>query len=105
MTEFDAMQLSGTNYGELSKCFSAVCRALPREIAKRLCSIHDNYFASYGFDGVYQRMNGRTVSQIFSEYQAADVKLIASGEVEGTRYNLYQGSRPEATKGEGAADK
>ena len=73
-------------------------------MAKRLCSIHDSYFVRYGFDGVYQRMNGRTVAQIFSEYQPADVKPIASGEADGVRYELYEGSRPDTTEGKGAAD-
>jgi hypothetical protein len=104
MTDFDAMVMSGADYGEFSKSFGSVCRELPREMANRLSSILKNYFASYGFDGVYQRMNGRTVAQIFSEYQGVDVKPIASGEVDGMRYNLYEGSRSEATTGEDAAE-
>jgi|SRR5665213_469491 len=101
MPIFDAMVIWGADYGEFSRSMGVVCRAIPREKAEGLFSILNSYFARYGFDGVYQRMNGRTVSQIFAQYQADDIKPIASGEVDGVRYGLYEGSRPDATKAEG----
>ena len=55
-------------------------------MALRLCEINKEYFLAYGFEGVLRRMNDRTVSQIFAEYQPGDVKEIASGEVDGVRW-------------------
>jgi hypothetical protein len=52
--------------------------------------IRKAYFARYGIEGAYERMNNRTVSQIFAEYRPLDVKPIASGEVDGVRYELYE---------------
>jgi len=45
------------------------------------------------------RVNNRTVSQIFAEYQAVDAKPLASGEVDGVRYELYDAPSPDLGDG------
>ena len=76
-------------------------------MAKRPKTVLNSYFARYGFDGVYERMSNRTVSQIFGEYRPEDVNPIASGEMNGMRYDLYDAPIPPATwsgGNKGAAD-
>ena len=104
MTDFEALVISGANYQEFSRAFSSTCRALPCEVAKRLCAIHDQFTAKYGFEGAHSRLNNRSVSQIFAEYQSDDEKPIASGEIDGMRYRLYDAPSPKAPDGENVAD-
>jgi hypothetical protein len=104
MTDFEGLVISGADYQEFSKALSSTCRALPREVAKRLCAIKDQCTAKYGFDGIYSRLNNRSVSQIFAEYQSEDIKPIVSGEIEGMRYRLYDAPSPEAPDRDNASD-
>jgi hypothetical protein len=68
---------------------------LPPEISNRLREIRRNYFAWHGFEGAQRRLNNRTVAQILAEYEPLDVKPVASGEVDGVRYELYDPAPPE----------
>jgi hypothetical protein len=104
MIDFGMLVVSGTNYEQFSRSFGIICRKLPREDAKRLCAIKDSYSAIYGFEGAHERMNNRSVLQIFAEYQPTDVKPIESGEVDGMRYRLYEAPSPPTTNGEGTTD-
>jgi hypothetical protein len=63
---------------------------LPPELSKRLRAIRQDYFGWYGFEGAYRRMNKRSVAQIFSEYQAVDMRPVAFGEVGDVRYRLTE---------------
>ena len=90
MTDFENRIVSGATFGDFSRSLSAVIQLLPSEMGKRLHDIRRNYFARYGFNGAYQRMNNRTVSQIFEELQPMDVEPIAAGEVDGVRYELTE---------------
>jgi hypothetical protein len=84
------LTVSGSNFGEVLGCLERILQELPLETAKRLQKLSLNYMSLYGFDGAYQRMNGRTVEQIFTEYRPVDEEPIASGEVDGLRYKLYE---------------
>jgi hypothetical protein len=99
MTDFGTIKLSCSSLADFSRSFSAVYRVLPPEMQKRLGGILDNYFASYGIEGAYERLKGRTVSQIFAEYEPGDVKEIASGEVDGVRYRLTEPNEKGPEKG------
>jgi hypothetical protein len=103
MTDFESIRVSGSSFQEFSWSLTAALQALPSEPRKRLRGIEKNYFAWYGLDGMDQRMNDRTVAQIFAEYQPVDVKPLATGEVEGVRYELYDAPPPHPTDGEGTA--
>jgi hypothetical protein len=96
MSDFESLLISGSNPMEFGQSLTKVCQTLPAEMANRLHSIRKMYFAAYGLDGQYQRMNNRTVAQIFAEYQRTELKPIASGEMDSVRYELYDApDRPE----------
>jgi hypothetical protein len=99
MTDFEKIALSCPKFDQFSSAVGTVLRALPPEMRKRLRSILKNYFARYGIEGAYERMKDRTVGQIFAEYQPEDLKVIASGEVDGVRYLLTDPSGPQQGKG------
>ena len=48
------------------------------------------YVGQYGLAGLYVKMNARTVSQILTEFQPTVLSPIATGDVEGIRYALYE---------------
>lgn len=104
MTDYGSIKVSCSNFREFPRALSTVLKALPPEMSKRLRDILLKYLAKYGMDDACKRMNGRSVSQIFAEYQPVDVKPVVSGEVDGVRYNLYKGSRPDATDNKGEND-
>ncbi len=101
MTDFDDIVLSCSRLDEFSMVFNTVRRSLPYESGQHLVRILKNYFARYGVEGAYKRMNDRTVAQVFSEFDEEEVKPIASGEVDGVRYALYDAPSPPATGAEG----
>jgi hypothetical protein len=57
---------------------------------KRFQQIFTTYVVNHGLEGAYDRMNGRTVSQIFAEYKSDEPKLIDSGSIDGVTYQLYE---------------
>jgi len=89
MIEFEEMVISESTLEEFSKSFSATLKALPIEMRRRLGDIFKEYFTN-GFEYVFERMNQRTVAQVFSEYQPVQRELVDSGEVDGMRFRLYK---------------
>jgi hypothetical protein len=71
--------------------------SLPREWRQPFVDIAMDYSTNYGLEGAFGRMNNRTVAAIFAEYEPTNAKEIASGEIDGMRYQLYEAppSRPE----------
>jgi endonuclease/exonuclease/phosphatase (EEP) superfamily protein YafD len=99
MTEPEKILLSWSSLQEFSGAFSTVLRALPPQMAERLHAIRRAYLVRYGVVATCQRMNNRTVAEILAEYQPDDVKPIASGEMDGVRYQLYEAPPPHTTEG------
>jgi hypothetical protein len=96
MIDPETIIFSCSSLDQFSAAFSSVFRALPPEMGNRLREILGNYFGWYGIEGAYQRMNNRSVAQIVAEYQPLDVKPVASGELEGLRYKLYDKPTPNS---------
>ena len=82
------------------RSLTAVIQSLPPEMKKQLHEIRKRYFAQYGMEGLLQRLNNRTVAQIFAEYQPRDLRPLASGEVDDVRFELYDPARPDTVDGE-----
>ena len=72
---------------------------LSDEASKQLGAIFSSYLARYDVEGTYERMNNRSVAQIFAELQPEDVREIASGEVDGVRYRLFDGHAGKPAEG------
>ena len=95
MADLHAIRVSGSNLQEFSRALTAAFQALPPGERERLKEIDRRYFGRYGFEGTYARMNNRSVAQIFAEYEPVEVKPIASGEMDGVRYELYPPPPPD----------
>ena len=79
---------------------------LAPDIGRRLNKIERNYSLRYGIEGLYQRVNNRTVAEILAEYSPTDdVTPIVSGEVDGLRYELYEPPTVDRKRDDLAEDK
>src|SRR4051794_33378227 len=67
----------------------AFSEQLPGDFRYRFRAVVIDYVIAYGTQGAYDRLNGRTLSQIFAEYKTEERKTVATGEVDGVRYTLY----------------
>ncbi len=83
--------ISCTSVRDIVSERNRVIRLLSPVDQQRLSRIFTAYLNSYGIEGVFQRMNGRSVSTIFNEFSESDEpQPIESGELNGIRYSLYE---------------
>jgi hypothetical protein len=92
MSDPDTLVISS---GDSQDIFLAIRRALPQlppEVRGQLLHIGMVYKRLHGLDGLYERVNNRTVSSILQEFGSSgeDSKPIATGEVGDTRYTLFE---------------
>ena len=95
MTDLENIRLS-CPFEKLSSSYREVIAQLPVDIALRLRDIFKSYFGRVGLEGVHERLNNRSVAQILREFQPGEAQTIASGEIDGVRYKLYD-ALPEKT--------
>jgi hypothetical protein len=82
---------------ELFVAVDRIKDSLPDGWNQQFVEIAVDYSTKFGLERAYERMNNRTVAAIFAEYddyQFANAKEIASGEVDGMRYHLYEAPKP-----------
>jgi hypothetical protein len=104
MADLQKVVFSCPTFSQFVKLTNEIRRALPPEIGMRLVEIVKNYSIKYGLQGAYERMKDRPISQILAEYQAEEAKPIASGEIEGIRYHLYEAPSSQGPDEENASD-
>ncbi len=81
--------ISGQDIQEVSKCLTSIMQGLPPDASRKLRTILKNYVGLFGIESAYKKMQGRTVAQIFEEYEPSDVSPIESGEIDGVQFELY----------------
>lgn len=60
------------------------------DVRKRFNKVFTAYLRAYGIEGVFQRMNGRSVTAILDDFREfEEPEPIESGELDGIRYALY----------------
>jgi len=82
--------VSCSRWQELPGAYNRIKDDLTLETRERMTQIMFNYMARFGPQGVFERMNNRSVSRILAEFEPGQVKVIESDEVEGLRYHLYE---------------
>ena len=101
MADPDTLLISCGSSEEIVKAIDAVMPQLAPDVRRRLNTIKIRYWQHYGVEGIYERVNNRTVSAILSEYgPGQEPKLIASGEVEGVRYEVVDAPEPRKERDE-----
>lgn len=109
MSDFDSLVVSSPSEKDFGETWFNFEQTLPKETRLRLNRILLYCVKHYGQEGAYKRLNNRSVSQILAEYPAIelkdvlepeDLKLVASGEVDGMRWELYDSPSAATTEGE-----
>jgi hypothetical protein len=96
MSDVNKIVVSGRSFDEFSKSLTKAIQALPQEMSERLRDMRRDYFAWYGFEGMYERMNNRSVGQILAEFRSVDRKPIAAGQIDGLSFRLDEAGSPSA---------
>jgi hypothetical protein len=91
MDDPGSVVISGSDPREYLSACNRIVPGLPPELRRRFVSIRSAYLGAYGIEGLYERLNGRTVSQVLEECEQPELPpVIASGEVDGVRYTLFE---------------
>lgn len=91
MAEPHKLVISSPSPERIIGAINAVMPQLPPDVRKRFNKIKLSYLQRFGLAGVYERVNNRTVAAILAEFDTSDeAKLIASGEVDGVHYELFE---------------
>ena len=86
-----AAVISCSDWPQIVTATNRVIPNLSPDLRRRFNSVFRGYAVAYGLEGVFVRMNGRTVAQILDEYQPPQVPdIVAQGELNGVRYTLYE---------------
>lgn len=82
--------ISCANPDRIMGTIDAVMPQLTVEVRRRLNMIKLVCWQRYGFDGLFERTNNRSVATILSEFASMDMPSpIASGELDGLKYELF----------------
>jgi hypothetical protein len=98
MKDTDTILISSDGPERIIGAMDAVMPQLAPDVRRRFNKIKLRYWQLYGVDGLHERVNNRTVSRILVEYDADEPKPIASGQLDDTRYELFEA--PDASKNE-----
>ncbi len=88
MSDVNEAVIFGTDFAEFCRAMTKVIQEAPPDVKAQLREIRRNSFAAFGFDGAFERLNGKTVSQILAGYEPGKAQMIAAIEVDGIRVRL-----------------
>ena len=83
---------------EIIRVMNALTPELPREVRRQFHTVKLCYVQSFGLEGLYNRVNNRTVAEILALPIEGD--LIRTGNLEGTQYDLYAPRDPISNRDE-----
>ena len=86
----------GSVDGIVGACNDAVLKLSPT-LRMKLNQVFSMYLHRFEIEGVFERLNNRTVAQILAECDSKNSNVVASGERDGTEWTLYD--EPETKKG------
>jgi hypothetical protein len=96
MLDPESALISCADAQEIADACSNIVAQLAPDVARQLKGVRNEYLIAYGWEGVFERFNGRTVAQILAEYrEPAHPPIGASGELGGLRYTLYAAPEEE----------
>ena len=76
---------------DIARARNVAMNDLAPEFRKRLSRIVTSYLHRYGIEGVFDRLNNRSVAQVFEQFEGDDgSNVIVEGEREGLRFRLSE---------------
>jgi len=90
MDRIGYLRIECDSWREIVGAVNSVVPKLAADDRKRLNNIFSAYLGSFGLEGVYERLNGRTVQEVFDGYSESEISAPElEGEKDGVRYKLY----------------
>ncbi len=90
MDDLLAFEFRCSQADELNSVYNKIIYELPPDAQRRLRAIFSAYIRKYGFYGRFERINNRSIKQIFEEFDESDIPVpIASGGENGMTWALY----------------
>ena len=89
MADYNETVFSCAREQDVPLAYNKIHTELSPEISKQVKEIMLDYLKRFGLNGVFDRMNNRSISQILADYEPGQAKCIASGEKEGIRYEVF----------------
>jgi hypothetical protein len=92
MTNINTLKFSCSSPSQLIEYSHEIVTALPDGPRQRFREILVDYRTKYTVADVFNRLNNRTIYEIFREYEAStDARdVVESGELDGVHYTLYE---------------
>ncbi len=63
----ESIMLSGSNGQEILRAYNSAIGQLEPDVAQQLAAVMKKHLGEFGFDGIAERLNGRTVAQVIAE--------------------------------------
>lgn len=105
MKDLTDVIVSCSRWEDIVSAKNAIIPELPHDVRKSLNRVFSSYLHLYGLEGVFERLSNRSVATILAEFDSAtEPKPIASGEVDGLRYELFEAPDSADGKGHSAKD-
>ena len=101
MSSYLHLKIEGSVYQEIIPNMNVVRDAMPLDARKHLNQIFTQYLVKYGVEKACELVKGKTVEEIFAEYQSEVLPPIDSGEMDGLRWNLYEAPKSDLDQVEG----
>lgn len=87
--------ISCRSAAEIVRAMDAAMPRLPAALRDQFDRVTVSYLQRYGKEGLYERVNNRTVAAILAEFDNGDeLRMIDSGEVDGIPYELLESPDP-----------
>lgn len=105
MTEFNELVISAHSPDEFVTAFLRVMPMVPKHTRRRLKQIMMTVVMRQGDQALFDRFNGRSISEILEGAKdIPDAQPIASGEVDGLRYEVFENPNDSAGNSAVAAE-
>ena len=89
MSKPNECAIVGADFAEFCRAMTKAMQESSAEVRAQLKEIRRNSFAAFGFEGTFERLNGKTPAQMIAEYKPIDSHLVAKGQIDDIRFQLY----------------
>lgn len=85
---------------QIVKAISVACKAVSSDTAERLEYARRYYLRHEGLDGLFRRMNNKSVREILERFEpAVEMRETDSGIVDGIKYRVFRPDTKQRTSG------
>src|SRR5262245_13974800 len=95
----ESILLSGSNAQEILRAYNAAIEQLAPDLREQLAAVMKKHVREFGWDGVPERLNGRTVAQVIGEIPPDELRSLVK------RRFIWREVRATALTGTAAAVK